>query len=597
MNYNLNKYYDTVSFNYINEIFSTIFQDIINASEKDHPQSFEKLLNFLLYTLQSKSFNKSLNAFSKSVSLSVSIFPYLSPKYKTSLIERMFESLLSKISFINDYGNIDVKYLELSYLPLINILKLILQDDDHELFNIATSKFEQTLFKIENKEDRENFFFYFNTTLLSWIYFLKHKNSITFDNYDISYFERNLEDRTYEYGFNFLNHFFDLFDKIENSNLWAVKEWEIKETPVNQFYSALTPNTWLTYGLTIILFKFEHIINVNDDLSEIIIRQKFNFIGDDIKDILDDITLQKDEYKNLISNSVGNQNTETTLNFKKEKILNVFSFLKKEVEIDYYKKIKEIPLSKEKIDEFRNNVGKLWEENTVILSILKSLGNLEFLPNDDEVKGYGFFQKLLKMKFAFIEGEYYQGIIGLNDFGGHLARSIDSSFFELLQDDKIIISGDPKGTVLNFIEEAPDKSNVVIFANWSNADKLQDLTYEHNTTRPLFSKKFNGIPVIHQFSKFKNHILVVDFSSIKGQIYTSKNPNWYKNQLIVEITESQKGDITDNKIKEWSEKDGYHYNEDEIDILESNNVNAKIILKYEFIISDDARYIIIDPQS
>ncbi|QXU49950.1 hypothetical protein KYG33_02575 [Chryseobacterium sp. D764] len=55
--------------------------------------------------------------------------------------------------------------------------------------------------------------------------------------------------------------------------------------------------------------------------------------------------------------------------------------------------------------------------------------------------------------------------------------------------------------------------------------------------------------------------------------------------------------VTDNKIKEWNEKDGYHYNEDEIDILESNNVNAKIILKYEFVIPDNARYIIIDPQS
>ncbi|MGN7863514.1 hypothetical protein [Chryseobacterium sp. 22458] len=596
MNYNLNKYYDTVSFNYINEIFSSIFRDIVLASEKDHQQSFDRLLNFLLYTLQSKSFNKSGNAFSKSVSLCVSIFPYLSTKYKTLLIQRMFESLVSKISFSNDYDSIDKKYLELSYLPIINILKLILHDDDSELFNIAVSQFKQSLFKIENKEDRENFFFYFNTTLLSWIYFLKHHNSITFKNYNISYFEKNLENRTYDYGFNFLNHFFDLFDKIENNNLWAVKEWEIKETPVNQFYSALTPNTWLTYGLTIILFKFEHIINVNDDLSEIKIRQRFKFIGDDIKDILDKITLEKDEYKNLIFNSIVNQDPETTLNFKKEKILNVFSFLKKQVEIDYFKKIKEIPLSKEKIDEFRNNVGKLWEENMIILDILKSLGNLEFLPNDEEVKGYGFFQKLLKMKFAFIDGEHYQGIIGLNDFGGHLARSIDSSFFELLHDDKLIKTDNIKEIVLNFIENTGDKSNVVIFANWRNADKLQDLTYEHNIKRPLFSKKFNGIPVIHQFWKFKDHILVVDFSLIKGQIFTSENPNWYKNQLLIEVTESQKGDITNNIINEWSEKDGYHYNEDEIDILESNNVNAKIILKYEFVIPDDARYIIIDPQ-
>ena len=593
MRFNLHKNYDTIPFNYVNEIFSTVSRDIIVASEKDFLESFNKLLDFLIYNLKSKSFNRSVNAFSKSVTTFIYIFPNLSPNYKKIFVERVFDSLITNICLSNDYKNIDKQYIELSYLPLINIFKLILQDDDYELFNVAINKFKDSIFRIENKEDRGNLFFYFITTLLGWIYFLKNTKSITYEKYDINYLEQNLENISYDFNFTFLNHFFELFDKIENEGLWAVSEWEIKEPPMNRAYAALSPHNWLPYSLTIILLKFEHLINLNDDLSEIKLSQRFKFIYDDIKKILDNVTVENEEYKNFIFNNISNQDLNTELSFKKEKILNVFSFLKKEIEIDYYKKIKEIPLSKEKIDEFRANVGKLWEENTLILNILKKLGNIDYVPNIEEVNGYGFFQRLLKMKFAFIDGELYQNIFGLSDFGSHLARSIDNRFFNSLKNDKIVSTDNIKETVQNFINKTDNKSNIVIFANWSNADKLENITYEHNSKNSIFNKKFEGIPIVHQFSKYKDSIIVIDFTLIKAIVYTSDNPNWYKNQLLVEITESQKDDITDNVIKEWNEKDGYEYSEKEVDILESNNVNAKILLKYEFIIPDESRYIII----
>src|SRR5690606_35917180 len=144
--------------------------------------------------------------------------------------------------------------------------------------------------------------------------------------------------------------------------------------------------------------------------------------------------------------------------------------LKKEVEIDYYKKIREIPLSEEKIGEFRNSVGKLWEENSVIISVLRSLDNVEFVPNNIEVEGYGLFQRLLKMKFAFIDGEHYQNIFGLNNFGSQLARQIDTIFFNKLKVDNVISKSDIDKTVSKFIDETENRENVVIFANWRNAD-------------------------------------------------------------------------------------------------------------------------------
>lgn len=593
MNLNLHKYYDTIKFGYVNDIFYKVSNNIVIAAERDNLESFNELLNFLIYKLKGFSFNKSLDAFSKSVTSFVYIFSNLPSSYKKILIDRVFESLISNISLSYDYKDTDIKYTELSYLSLINIFKIILEDDDYELFNYAIKKFDSTIFKLENKDDRENLFFSFITTLLGWMYFLKSVKKITYEKYNISYLESNLEDLSFDYDFNFINNFFELFDNIENRGLWAVSDWEYNETPMNQAYIALSPHNWMAYSLVILLLRFDHFIKVNDDLSKIKLNPKFKFIYDDIKNILDKITIDNDNYKDVILNKLQIQDQDEELNFKKGKILNVFLFLKKEIEIDYYKKIKEIPLSNDKIESFRSNVGKLWEENTLIINLLKELGNIEYVPNVEEVKGYGFFQRLLKMKFAFIDGDLYQNIIGLSDFGSKLARNIDNNFFDKLNMDRIVTTENVKETVLKFINNTENKNNIVIFADWKNAEKLDKLTYDHTSKNKLSNKWFEGVPVVYQYSKFKDSIVVIDFSLIKATIFTNDHPNWYKKHLLVEVTESQKEDITEDIIKEWNENDGFDYNKDEIDILESNNVNVKILLKYEISIPEESRYIII----
>ena len=357
MKYSLNKYYDTISLNYIDEIYKTIHNDIIIASEKNLPESFNQLLDFLVNKLTSKSFNQSIRAYSKSVSLFVYIYPKLSPQYKRVFLEKTFGPLISNIHFANSYEHIDNKYIELSYLPLINVFKIILEDDDYEAFNLAKDKFTKTLFKIENKSNN-NLFFNFNIVLLSWIYFLSDKKSISYEKYELNYFEKNLQNLSHSNNFNFFNHFFDLFDEIEKNGLWVVSDWELSEPPTNEFYSALTPHNWLPYSLTIILMKYDNLINFKTNFGEIKLNDKFKFISDDIKKTLDSITEESFISKKVLANNYT-KITNDYLNFKKEKILNLFSYLKKEIEIDYYKKIKGIPLSEEKINEFRNNDSNL----------------------------------------------------------------------------------------------------------------------------------------------------------------------------------------------------------------------------------------------
>lgn len=595
MRHNLHKYHNTIQFKYVNDIFDNISRDIEVASKNNHLESFNELLDFFINNLKARAFNNSIDAFSKSVTSLVYIFPNLTPDYKKIFIKRVFDSIITSISISIDsnYKGIDKKYIELSYLPLINILKLILQDDDHALFNFSLNRFEEAFYRIDIKEDSENLSFYFNTTLLAWVYFLKSTKSITYEEYNFSYLENNLESLSYDYNFNFVNKYFELFDNIEKQGLWSISRWEVTDPPINEAYIALPFRRWLSYSLTIILLKFEHLIRLNDDLNKIDLNDKFRFIYDDIKKVLDNITSEDDDYKDFIFNNLSGSDLSKELDFKKEKILNVFLFLQKKVEIEHYRKIKEIPLSKGKIDKFRTSVGKLWEDSTLILKILKNLEKIEFLPNEEDINGYGFYRKFLKMKFAFIDGELYQEVFNLSSLGSQLARSIDDIFFNELKNDKIVSTEKINDTIVEFINETENKENIIIFANYKSVDKLKNITYEQNDKKALSNKKFNGIPIIQQFSKYKDSILVIDFSMVKAVIYTNDNPNWYKSQLIVEVTESHRSNITEDIIKEWSEKDGFEYDEDEVDILESNNVNIKILLKYRFIIPEETRYIII----
>lgn len=594
MNFGLNKYYNTVSFDYVNNIISRIHRSIIDAANKNNIEAFNELLDFMQYTLLGKSYNVSINEYSKVATTLIYIYPNLKGEFKNIFLDRIFTSLNMKIRFSEGDNNIDNKYIELSYLPIINITKLILQHDDYESFNIIYKKIQDSLFSIDIEKEQSNYLFKFLTTLLCWIYYLKFTNNISFNSYDVNYFEQNFQHITVNFDEIFLNDFFNLFDEIDKG-LWAVSDWEIKEPPQNKAYFALMPSSWLPFSLTLLLLRFNHLINLNDDLTKIRLLSRFRHFFDDIKKILDEITTDKPEYREFIFNNIQSEDLEKQLSYKKEKILNVFAYLKKEVEIDDYKTIREVQLSEKRITDFRNNVGELWEKNLLIINILKHLNKIKYLPNNEDIKGYGFFQTLLKMRFAFIEGKHYQQVIGLNDFGSMLAREVDNQFFQNLRRIKEPVSTENLSkSIDNFIASSTEQKNIVIFANWRAEEKIGNTIYHHEKLFPFSYKSYNGIPIINSHNHFTKLIFIVDFSNIDIEIYTSEKSSWYKNELLIEVTEYQKEKITEDKIKEWNEKEGYNYNEEEVDILESNNINIKILFKHQYLINEESQFLILN---
>lgn len=597
MSIRLIKYYNTISFNYINEIFDTIYRNIVIASEKDNLESFNELLDFVIYVLKGQSFNKSTNAFSKTATFFILVYPELPLKYKKILIERCFDSYISNISTINDSEGISSRYSEISYLLLLTTFRQILKEDDYELFNFAINRFNNTFFKIDIEKDKERLHFYFITTLLSWTYYLGHRDLVTYNKYDLNYLEHSLEQISYEDNFNFIENFFNLFHKVEFEGFWGVVDWDIEDPPMNVVYYPLTPRIWFPYGLVFVLLKFQHLINVNENLNNYKLDPKYKFIYDSLKNIL--VNIKDDEYIKIVSNNVSKRGSEGSLeeqfNFGRDKILSLFLLLKKDIELDHYKKIKATPLSKFRISEFRENVGKLWKDNAIILNILKDLDKVKYIPDINKKDAYGFFQKLERMKIAFIDGEEYQHIFGLTNYGLDLARSIDNLFFNNLDANKVVSTDKIEETVVDFIDNVANKKNLIIFASWGLREKIKNITYDSDIPNPLFRKTFMGVPIVNNYySKLKDFVTIVDFTLINVNIYTSENSSWYDQQLLVEVTESHENDITEDVIKEWSEKDGYEYNADEVSILESTNVNVKVLLKFEFNIPENASYIIIN---
>jgi len=593
MNFGLNKYNDTISLNYINDIFLAVNKAVINSSKKNNIESFNELLDFIQYTLLTGSFKRSLNCYSKACTNLIYLYPNLNSNFKKIYIERIFDSLSMKISLSEKYDKEEFDYIELSYLPLINLLKLILEEDDFNLFNEGLQKIENSLFSIDYRKDNNGYSLKFLTIMLCWIYYLKFQTKISFDRYNFSYFEDNF-DSVVGYDNNFLNDFFNLFDEIEKKNLWSVNNWETKKPPMNKAYFVLQPKTWLTFGLVIILLKYSYLIRATDDLKKIELKDRFRYIFDDIEKILKEITIENKEYMNFIFNEIE-QTNDVELNYRKEKIISLFSYLKKEIEIENYKQIMQVPLSINKIEEFRNNVGELWERNTVIFNVLQKLEKVIYLANNKSINGFGFFRTFLKMRFAFIEGKHHQNIIGLADFGASLAKNMDDLFFKKLIDFKTkIINKDIIGEIDLFIEKSKNKNNLIIFANWRNEKKLINIEESVENNFPFSNKTYNNIPIINVFNSYKDYIFIVDFSNIEIKVYTNDEENWYKNMLIVDVTEYQKDIVTDETIREWKEKDNITYNYDEVDVLEKNNVNVKIIFKFEYIIPDSVDFLILE---
>lgn len=123
MNFGLNKYYDTISLNYINDIFFAVNKGVANASKKNNIESFNELLDFIQYTLLTGSFKRSLNCYSKACTNLIYLYPNLNSNFKKNYIERIFDSLSMKISLSEKYDKEEFNLCRIIISPINQFIK------------------------------------------------------------------------------------------------------------------------------------------------------------------------------------------------------------------------------------------------------------------------------------------------------------------------------------------------------------------------------------------------------------------------------------------------------------------------------------------
>ncbi|AYN00245.1 hypothetical protein [Chryseobacterium sp. 3008163] len=327
MNWGLIKYTETISFDYINEIFYSVQRNIILSASNNYQESFNELLDFTLSSLVSKSFGKSEASFSKSATFLINIYSNLPQQYKEIFVERSVSRLSHMITIANYSEEIKNEYASLSYLSLINILKVALEEDNHTVFNIISKSIGDDLqnLNFDQNNSAEDLLFNFNVTLLSWMYYLRFSNVIDYSKYDVRYLEAYFDELYFNSNDSFISRFYKLYDEIDKG-LWAINEWEINKPPTDQAYFTLMTSQWLPFGLLIILLKYDGLISTNNDYSDIPLNPRFKYQLNNIKENLDIINNNKDITRFLSEQNFDEKELNNELNYRKEKIIELFTF-------------------------------------------------------------------------------------------------------------------------------------------------------------------------------------------------------------------------------------------------------------------------------
>ncbi|MCF6140323.1 hypothetical protein L1S34_03400 [Flavobacterium sp. K77] len=593
-----NKYrnnFEPNSIDYVNQLIYKIEESIITASKKNNDEVYLELILFLRDDLILKSVKKSTTTYNQLIRIPSNIYSHLSNESKKRLMEVFTIRFTENISFISYTDEIDNEYLEISYFALISLIKKIIDEKNNENYNLILKKISESLYKFNDyKDNYYNFSFAF--TILFWQFYLFQNNKIKLKDYNIKLLEDILS-QTYDYREELINSFFKYKTDVDKG-LWECGDWQIEEPIIGEATWLLMPSTWLNFGFTIMLFKY-NILNYGVDIKKINILKNFRFELDDIIKNIEVIEKNKKKWFSILyTNNFTLEQSNDSFDYSKTRIIEFFKILKKEQEIIYYKEISKIPLSTTKIDDFKKNVGNIWDNNSIVPTLLKFYDRVEYLPNVFKKDGIGFFTTMLKSKFAFIDGENYQNIYGLTDFGNKTAREVNKQFFlSLLEKERAIIlkRDELKKEVDRYISSLEDKTKVVIFSNWISNDILNnsqnDIEYLTQTNIPFCRSKYKNIPVFNNY-ELKDYVFIIDLNTIEYKIF--QKDNWYNNELLIEITEPIKAEVIEKakKSSEWKKRDGIEYSEEEILVLEENSINIKILFKFELNILDKSKYAI-----
>jgi hypothetical protein len=393
-------------------------------------------------------------------------------------------------------------------------------------------------------------------------------------------------------------HYFDsdeVLDDIlffrDRGSHWYLEwsEWDYTERRSGKVYSPPSPHDWLTLGFMADQLRENRLrVNLEERSSEELTHVRF--LHDSLKEYAGYFQESFDKWKGIL----GVQTIEQ-LKEKSDQILSLFAMLKRKSIGDVEKAIAAAPLSQNKIDNYREALGKAWKSQARINRLFKRIGTTE-LVTDNEIKLKHIGQRTFfeKAKMMFIEGEHYQMIYGVDRMGGEIGRWEDTEFFStIIRSEHNKVTGTSALEVLNKAiahlkskEVIPDL--ILLSPEYSYKDKalLESKLFVSKINEPVEENEisfyhlgtFDGIPIYTSFSEFlKNRVLVCEFKKAFKMRYKT-NPTWYENELTVDVKE-----VTDEEAKRRLEEQPDKWKKTE-DGIELSDEDALTLVKTSVII-------------
>jgi len=390
-------------------------------------------------------------------------------------------------------------------------------------------------------------------------------------------------------------------------------DWDYVERHSGIVYSPPMVTNWITLGFFIDQLR-ENRIYIN--LSEIDNEQIHQaiFLYEDLKGYTNYLQNNFEHWKTILK-----VKTISDLKIKCDNLLSIYAVVKRKSVEEKEKAIAKAQLSVVKINEFKNEIGKAWNAKASIHKLFRVIGNAENVTNNEiklkNVGGRTFFEKA---KIMFIDGKYYQPIVGIDRMGGEIGMEEDNGFFALLFNKKF---NKQKGSnVLDVLDKAfrdfnskKIKADMILLSpeySYKDKDLLTDSRFlskrnankVHEDLARFYLGSFDDVPIFTSHSWFlKNRILICNFKSAFKMLYRT-NSNWFDEELNVsvrEITDEEAHRKLQENPQKWTEtEEGIVLTEEDALILIKTSVMMEIWTTIDFQILNKDEFIIgyIEPE-
>lgn len=428
--------------------------------------------------------------------------------------------------------------------------------------------------------------------LQSWLWFLYHSKKITHEELAKFIESIKLPNISYTEKVNDL-----IYYASEGENLFDWSNWDIKEHPIGEVFIPLDTNAWINFGMVVWLLRQGRINPSN--LKDIQNSDIFLYKEDQISRNCDYLYSNYNDWKDILGN-VSKDELERKISLIKE----LFSNLKRRIELKIDKEIISQSLSPERIKVFINSVGESWENNSIIHKIFEQFEAIDIITDQNvSLRVCGQSINLEGGKMMFVE-EQYQEIFGIEHIGSSVAHCVNREFSNKLISSKHssyefddTISAIEK--LISHMKENGQSANIIMMD--SNLEWEDESLYKSEKFIPIwrsghkldrnFIGHYDNIPIVGLHNElFHKKIMVSDFTKAFKMRQRQDN-NWFNKLLKIEII-----DVSDEEAEriysidptKWSKnKDGRDITKEEAIVNIKKDITINIAQHFEFIILDN----------